>query len=191
MVGAITRAVSYIVAALGGVLSIYLGYRLYVHGIESSVSGSASHAGWKGTLRASGPGVFLVLFGAAILGSIVFSRASFSSEERVENGAIASSLLVPSVRASTLGSPSPSQQQTAGQKGKAAKDCIVARRVTKRNVSFVDGGPLSRARLRAATATSLQLVEEARAKEAGLDRLRALAHAKETLEALSDELSDD
>ncbi len=194
MIAAITRAVVYIIATAGGVLSVYLGYRLYMHGVESAVSGSASHSGWSGTLRSTGPGVFLVLFGAAILATVIFSKAEFATEESVENGALSGLLTAPAhaaVRAAVAAPGNTSSRQTRQTGGKTAKDCIVERRVTKQTTSFVDGGPLANARLRRATKTSLALIRDAQAKETDLDRLRSLVHARETLEALSAELADD
>jgi hypothetical protein len=64
----VIRGIVLIVAALGGVLSIYFGWKLYRDGLASAVSAEASrNNSWAFKMRAVGPGVFFALFGAALL----------------------------------------------------------------------------------------------------------------------------
>jgi hypothetical protein len=66
------HGINMMIVTLGGVLSIYLGWRLYRDGIASAVESEMQHGeNWKFTLRSLGPGVFFALFGMWILVTVV------------------------------------------------------------------------------------------------------------------------
>ena len=62
-----TRAVILVIAALAGVMCIYLGWRLIFEGIKAKTQLELSHASLKVSLSASTPGIFFVLFGIGLL----------------------------------------------------------------------------------------------------------------------------
>jgi len=75
----ILRMLERIIAALGGIGSIYLGYRLFsIARLENSSSGSLKNSLFTISLTRIGPGVFFALFGAYILVTSVNSRLTFS-----------------------------------------------------------------------------------------------------------------
>lgn len=79
----ITRAIVLLIAALGGVLSIYLGYRLYILGVQSTVGGEAtSGENLKAKLTATGPGVFFAAFGMGILIYLVLNPPQIETEQQ-------------------------------------------------------------------------------------------------------------
>jgi hypothetical protein len=81
---AIFRGVVLVVAALGGCLSIFLGWRLYREGFQSPVAGEAVGPGkWVFRLSAAGPGVFFALFGMWLLVHLVDRPADLSSSARL------------------------------------------------------------------------------------------------------------
>ena len=69
-------------AVLGGIICIYLGYRLYVLGVLEKGSGSAGGTGLQITWKDYGPGVAFAAFGAVL---IVFAvtRDLRSQTERI------------------------------------------------------------------------------------------------------------
>ena len=62
-----------------GIFSIYLGWSLYRDRVASKTGGELSLRELKLTLTAAGPGVFLALFGAYLLVSIVNHKVDLSS----------------------------------------------------------------------------------------------------------------
>lgn len=72
LVMVIARAVVLVIAALGGVLSIYLGWKLYRDGLVSAVDSELSkNESFKIKLSSAGPGVFFALFGMWLLVHLV------------------------------------------------------------------------------------------------------------------------
>jgi hypothetical protein len=68
----IFRGLVLVIAALGGCMSIYLGWKLYKDGLLSNVDGSfKSNNGWKISLSSAGPGVFFAAFGMWLLVTLV------------------------------------------------------------------------------------------------------------------------
>ncbi|MFM0351408.1 hypothetical protein [Paraburkholderia sp. RL17-347-BIC-D] len=65
------RSIVLIIAAAGGVLCIFLGWRLYKDAILSKTEGSAVLKQGKFKLAAAGPGVFFALFGMWLLVKLV------------------------------------------------------------------------------------------------------------------------
>ena len=71
LVLSITRGSVLLICAFAGVLSIYLGWRLYREAVVSKTSGLLEFKGLRFRLIAAGPGVFLVAFGAWLLVHLV------------------------------------------------------------------------------------------------------------------------
>jgi hypothetical protein len=64
----VSRGVVLVIAALGGCMSIFLGWKLYRDGVMCNTEGSANNAnGWSFTLKSAGPGVFFAAFGMWLL----------------------------------------------------------------------------------------------------------------------------
>lgn len=71
------RGINMMLVTLGGILSIYLGWKLYRDGIASSVESEMQHGDkWKFTMKALGPGVFFALFGMWILVTVIGKQVS-------------------------------------------------------------------------------------------------------------------
>jgi hypothetical protein len=77
LIGAVSRAVSLAIAALGGICCIFLGWFLYRDGVRVATSGLVDHKDFKLKLSTSGPGVFLVAFGVGLLLYLVGQPATF------------------------------------------------------------------------------------------------------------------
>jgi hypothetical protein len=78
IIAAISRAVGLAIAGTGGICCIFLGWSLYRDGIRIATSGALDYNGLKIKLVTSGPGVFLVAFGAAILVYLIARPASIT-----------------------------------------------------------------------------------------------------------------
>jgi hypothetical protein len=78
----IFRGITLLLVTFGGILCIYLGWRLYRDGINSAVNSEFSKGEqWKITLRSAGPGVFFALFGMGILVWIVHNQTEIQTLE--------------------------------------------------------------------------------------------------------------
>lgn len=74
------RGINMMLVTLGGLLSIYLGWKLYRDGIDSAVESEMQHGdNWKFTMKALGPGVFFALFGMWILVTVIGKEVSTES----------------------------------------------------------------------------------------------------------------
>lgn len=74
------RGINLMLVTLGGILSIYLGWRLYRDGIVSAVESEVRHGDkWKFAMKALGPGVFFALFGMWILVTVIGKEVSTES----------------------------------------------------------------------------------------------------------------
>jgi hypothetical protein len=74
------RGATEIIAALGALLSIYLGWRLYRDGVTSPVQGELSQTRkWTAKLSSTGPGVFLAAFGIVLLIYLVSQKAQIET----------------------------------------------------------------------------------------------------------------
>lgn len=77
------RGINMMLVTLGGLLSIFLGWKLYRDGITSAVESEMQHGDkWKVTMKALGPGVFFALFGMWILVTVI--NKEVSTESRTE-----------------------------------------------------------------------------------------------------------
>lgn len=83
LIGAVSRAITLAIAGAGGICCIFLGWFLYRDGIKVATAGLVDHKDFKLKLTTSGPGVFLVAFGAGILVYLVGHPASFNMPEPV------------------------------------------------------------------------------------------------------------
>ena len=73
---ALSRAVERPLITIICGMSIFLGYRLFVHGIIDTQKSDISFGGWKARLERVGPGIFFALFG--MIGLVVAITHSFS-----------------------------------------------------------------------------------------------------------------
>jgi hypothetical protein len=71
------RSVNLSLAVVAGMFCIYLGWKLYHDTVISKTAGEFSWKEFRVKLTASGPGVFLVFFGAWLIYSVVSQRLSF------------------------------------------------------------------------------------------------------------------
>lgn len=77
-----------LIALLAATLSIYLGWRLYREKMKAPTSGELSWNGFKIALTASSPGIFLALFGAVMIVTIVNTRLTLGSETETRKAAL-------------------------------------------------------------------------------------------------------
>ncbi len=75
------RGLLMLLVSIGGFLSIYLGWRLYMNAIISSVSGELDTGKIKIRFAAAGPGIILAAFGAWLLTSVAQHRFVVSHEK--------------------------------------------------------------------------------------------------------------
>ncbi len=71
------RSVNLSLAVIAGITCIYLGWKLYHDTVVSKTAGEFSWKEFRVKLTASGPGIFLVFFGAWLIYSVVSQRLSF------------------------------------------------------------------------------------------------------------------
>jgi hypothetical protein len=83
---AIGRVSVLILGMLAGIFSVYLGWRLYRDAVISKTTGELTYKTVKVALTATGPGVFLALFGTYLLYAIVSLPVDLSIEEAVQAG---------------------------------------------------------------------------------------------------------
>lgn len=84
------RSVNLSLAVIAGLVCIGLGWRLYKDAVIGSTSGELSWGRLNAKLVASGPGVFLVLFGAWLVYAVVTQRVTMKSESAAPVAAAAS-----------------------------------------------------------------------------------------------------
>lgn len=77
---AIGRVTVLILGTLGGIFSIYLGWNLYKDTVRSKTSSELTFKSLRLVLVASGPGVFLAVFGTYLLYSITMQRLDLGVE---------------------------------------------------------------------------------------------------------------
>lgn len=76
---AIGRVAVLILGILSGTFCIFLGWRLYRENINSATSGELKYNTARLVFKALGPGVFLALFGAVIVWTIVSQKVDLST----------------------------------------------------------------------------------------------------------------
>lgn len=125
------RSITLMIACLGGIFSIFLGWKLYTKGIESAVQSDLSTDS-KFSLKVSavGPGVFFALFGMYIIIKIVSMQAEVTEEIPVEAVEARSWLTdiapIPAAHAATTKAATSKTCKTV-----AVKQCLVRRRSSK------------------------------------------------------------
>lgn len=77
----VVRGLLLSLVSLGGMLSIYLGWRLYTKALTSQTSGEVSWAKFRVKLSAASPGVFLAAFGAFLLYTTSTHRFEATSKQ--------------------------------------------------------------------------------------------------------------
>lgn len=75
------RSINLSLAIGAGMLCIFLGWKLYRDTVISKTSGDFSWGELRFKLSASGPGIFLVLFGAWLVFSVVSQRVDFGMSQ--------------------------------------------------------------------------------------------------------------
>jgi hypothetical protein len=75
------RVIVLILGMLAGVITIYLGWRLYKDSVISKTSGEVNFKSIKIILTSGGPGVFLAVFGAYILITVLNQKVELSANE--------------------------------------------------------------------------------------------------------------
>lgn len=77
-----SRGAVLLISAIGGVLAIYWGWRLYCDSVVSQTSGEAKFKGITLKMVAAGPGVFLAGFGAWLLVHVVNNQLEITDATR-------------------------------------------------------------------------------------------------------------
>jgi len=75
------RSINLSLAIVAGMLCIFLGWKLYRDTVISKTSGDFSWGELRIKLSASSPGIFMVLFGAWLIFSVVSQRVNFSMSQ--------------------------------------------------------------------------------------------------------------
>jgi hypothetical protein len=76
------RMVERIIVSLGGILSVYLGYRLFiVASVKTDSGGSFKSALFSASLTKVGPGVFFALFGAYVMATSITTQINVQTEQ--------------------------------------------------------------------------------------------------------------
>ncbi len=70
------RFVEKLLALAGGILCVYLGYRLFIKGVSGEASLKVEHDKSKLQLLNSAPGIFFALFGMVLLGLVVWRQTN-------------------------------------------------------------------------------------------------------------------
>lgn len=179
LIAAISRAFSNAVAALSGPLCIWLGYRLYLAGISSETSGEFDAGSFKGSLKALGPGIFLAIFGAAIIVRLIAQPVVIETNEPVgpanATAGSAFALIAPANAAPV--------QDSATVKCPPPQDN--RRRL---RIQFLDGDPLEKARLLKSLAVAdATMAREMRADSTTSERRLELREARKSIAALIEE----
>lgn len=150
-----------VIAALGGLLCIYLGWRLYHQGVASPVKGEAAlgDSKWRFRLASAGPGAFLALFGAGLLAWLAYQKVGFEDTTVVPQpaGAVANNTSAPRDAAPVL--LTPAQYQRPPQVNAQQYVCVL---VIRKRV-FLNGQGLTPERISADLGTARSyLAEDAR-----------------------------
>jgi CHAT domain-containing protein len=74
-----------LLALLGGILCIYLGYRLFIKGISGQASLRVAHDRLNAQLLNAAPGIFFALFGMSVLGLSVWRQTDLFIAEPVRD----------------------------------------------------------------------------------------------------------
>ena len=81
VIAAISRSIGLLIAGIGAICCIFLGWSLYRDGIKVATAGTFDYGNFKIKLSSLGPGVFLVAFGAAILLYLIARPANINMPE--------------------------------------------------------------------------------------------------------------
>ena len=98
----ILRMVERLIIALGGILSIFLGYKLfYIAAVKSDSGADFKSALFSASFTKVGPGVFFALFGAYIMSTSITTQIDIKSEQ-VDRSALPNQAAVLSQIANTI-----------------------------------------------------------------------------------------
>ena len=81
LIAVYVRGIVLILTTLAGIMCIYLGWRLYFENIKSSSKLEATAGSGKFSLQSTAPGVFFVLFGAALLIYVLKTTVEFEDSQ--------------------------------------------------------------------------------------------------------------
>ena len=87
LIAVTTRAIVIILAALAGILCIYLGWRLYFESIRANSKLELSSGLYKLTISTAAPGLFFVAFGVALLANVLSTRVEIEEITNTNKGA--------------------------------------------------------------------------------------------------------
>jgi hypothetical protein len=162
----LVRGLILVVAALGGCLSIYLGFRLYRDGMASQVAGEMSHTGgWRLRLTAAGPGVFFAAFGAWLLVHVADKPMVNEVESSAVVAAPAPEAPAPAATKGAFSRPADNEahlilaQVVQKAPAQAAPPPYVCYLRTKRTARLFDGNSLTAERLRNDLDTAAALIQ--------------------------------
>src|SRR5262245_60510624 len=75
------RMIERIIISLGGILSVYLGYKLfYIATVKTDSGGSFKSALFSASFTKVGPGVFFALFGAYVMATSITTQIDIKTE---------------------------------------------------------------------------------------------------------------
>jgi hypothetical protein len=204
----IIRGATLIIAGFGGLLSIYLGWKLYRNGLASAVSAEASKTdSWAFKMKAMGPGIFFALFGMALLIYLVRQEMTIEDSRVVAVPAVEArrggedplpacqpAPASPGVFAgeATVGTPAlpparsgPERRQGSARETAAASGegiCLLQERSWRR---YSDGSELSRQRIRTALNSAERLLAKLDRSTLTLDERAELESTRDTFDRMT------
>lgn len=183
------------IAAVGGILSMYFGWKLYLQGLQSPVTAElSSPEAWKFKMSAFGPGVFFALFGMGILVFLV--RQPVVIEDPVYVEEVGSEAQPERVPTSLLISGDPDHlvpvvslvsQANSGQSGDfsqpstrkpVSRRCLVAQR---RRLYATGSSPLAISDIERDVPVAIQLLTSMEGGDLSAKERLALERSRETL----------
>ena len=170
LIAVIARALVLLVASLGALICIYLGWRLYKDAVISRSEGTLEGAGWKLTLTAASPGLFLIAFGIWLLISLVNRTTSIeqsvstATERKADwkatlltSSATAASSRLPSATSATT------EDASQGTLKPPSSSCQCPCPLKSTKIAFFPGTrPLDAPRIRDAMRKSIKAITRAR-----------------------------
>jgi hypothetical protein len=183
-----TRGIVLIIAALGAVISVFLGWQLHRDLIKSPVMIELSAGqNWRAKLVSRGPGAAFALFGMVLL--VILVRQSVVMEDinaepltRVSPSSAPAGPIQPSMLRASPYNAATSLWLVSGTSqadAKSTRECFVS--VRRRR--FMDGGSLTPTKIRSDLGAAIGLIE--RLDENGLG-VKGQAEKRAALETLSD-----
>lgn len=135
----IVRGLLLSLVCIGGMLSIYLGWRLYAQALSSETAGEISWATFKVKLSAASPGVFLAAFGAFLLYSTSTHRFELSFKQEQVSPTSHSVLIEGQVQPFLKVQDASTGDRQAKKADGSSCDCLLSKSTTEWTIRRLSG----------------------------------------------------